>query len=123
MLCAYLVQGTRVKNFLTRKDISMNTNSSMGSSGGGRWMGRGVGNSERNYVDATIPGKFPNDNRGGGKSQGETAGAGSIYAAVLNERPNVSNRRNQGPSRSPSRSGSTAIPVVSQRRRNTGKIG
>lgn len=94
-----------------------------GSAGGGRYQGAGVGNSESTYVDATIPGKFPDDNMGDGKSQGETSGAGSIYAAALNERPNVSNTRNLGPDRAPSRSGSTAIPVVNQGSRKTGKLG
>ena len=101
---------------------SANTNTFKGSAGGGRWQGKGVGNTERTYVDATIRGKFPKDNSGPGRSQGETAGAGSIYAAVLNERPNVSNMRNQGPSRTPSRSGSSAIPVMRMGRRRTGRL-
>lgn len=76
----------------------------------------------RNTVDATISGKFPNDNTSGQRSQGEVAGAGSIYAAVLNERPNISNPRNQGPSRSHSRVGASSIPVAMHGRRKTGRL-
>jgi len=94
-----------------------------GSAGGGRYQSAGVGNTEATYVDATIPGKFPDDNTGEGRSQGEVSGAGSIYAASLNERPNVSNTRNLGPDRAPSRSGSTAIPVAGVGSRKTGKLG
>ena len=93
-----------------------------GSGGGGRYQGRGVGNSEAPYNNATRVGRFPGDNMGPGRSQGETPGAGSIYAAALNERPNVSNLRNLGPERGPSRSGSTAIPVATVARRNTGRL-
>jgi len=94
-----------------------------GSAGGGRYQDAGVGNSESTNVDATIPGKFPSGNTGEGRSQGETSGAGSIYAAGLTERPNVSNTRNLGPDRAPSRSGSTAIPVANVGSRKTGKLG
>ena len=99
------------------------TMKSSGSGGGGRYQSRGTGNTEMPYMDATIRGKFPSANMGAGRSQGETSGAGSIYAAVLNERPNVSNMRNQGPSRRPSRSASGAMPIVSVQNRKTGRLG
>lgn len=73
---------------------------------------KGFGNNTTPYREATRKGKFPGDNTGGDRSQGEVPGAGSIYAAMLNERPNTSNPRNMGPSRAPSRSASTPIPVV-----------
>jgi hypothetical protein len=82
-------------------------------------MSRGVGAAERNTVDATRASEFTSDSPQ--SSQGETAGAGSIYSAQLNERPNLSNMRNQGPSRAPSSIGRSKIPVVSQGSRNTGR--
>jgi hypothetical protein len=41
---------------------------------------------------------------------------------VLNERPNTSNPRNQGPTRDPSRMGSSSVPVVTMSSRNTGRL-
>lgn len=82
----------------------------------------GQGNTSETTVTATRMGKFPDDNTGPGRSQGEVAGAGSIYAAVLNERPNISNPRNQGPSRANSRMGNSTIPVARVTSRNTGKV-
>jgi hypothetical protein len=89
---------------------------------GAERMGEGVGASEETQVSATRKGKFPDDNTGGERSQGETPGAGSIYAAALNERPNISNPRNQGPERPTSRMGDSEIPVATMERRNTGKL-
>jgi hypothetical protein len=88
----------------------------------GDYQEQGVGNTDVPYREATRVGKFPNDNTGPNRSQGEIPGAGSLYAAMLNERPNNSNPRNSGPDREPSRSGSTPIPVVSMDKRNTGRI-
>lgn len=101
--------------------MAENTNRAM-IGGAGGYMEEGVGNTDVPYREATIKGKFPNDNTGGERSQGETPGTGSLYAAVLNERPNVSNPRNMGPSRAPSRMGSTPIPVVGQDVRVTGRV-
>ncbi len=83
----------------------------------------GQGAASKSTVNVTRKGKFPNDNTGGGRSQGEVAGSGSMYAAVLNERPNISNPRNQGPTRPHSRVGKSTIPVAMQGSRNTGKVG
>jgi len=79
----------------------------------------GRGMTARTTVDATRKGRWPNDNMGGSRSQGETAGAGSLYAAALNERPNISNPRNQGPSRGHSRVGMSSIPVAMMGGRKT----
>lgn len=78
----------------------------------------GQGNAASNTVKATRPGKFPDDD---GTSQGETSGAGSIYAAELNERPNTSNPRNQGPTRAGSRVGTSTIPIATVSGRKTGQ--
>lgn len=77
----------------------------------------------RTSVDATVAGKFPNDNTGGERSQGEVSGTGSIYAMVINERPNISNTRNQGPVREHSRVGGSTLPIAMASGRNTGRIG
>lgn len=90
--------------------------------GPGAYGEQGVGNSDVPYREATRVGKFPSDNTGPGRSQGEVPGAGSLYAAMLNERPNLSNPRNSGPDREPSRSASTPIPVIGQETRKTGRI-
>lgn len=103
-------------------NISKSTNVFEGDAGGGEYQGYGVGNSPSTYREATRKGKFPADNTGPNRSQGETPGAGSIYAAMLNERPNLSNPRNRGPERAPSRSGSTPIPIVTMESRATGRI-
>ena len=84
-------------------------------------MPDGRGMAARSTVEVTRQGRFPNDNTGAGRSQGETAGAGSIHAAVLNERPNISNPRNQGPSRALGRIGQSSIPVATMGSRNTGR--
>lgn len=101
----------------------MNTNKFEGSASGGGYQDAGVGNNESTFREVTRKGKYPADNSGPNRSQGETAGAGSLYAAVLNERPNVSNPRNRGPERSPSRSLADAIPMVNMGQRQTGRIG
>lgn len=88
----------------------------------GEYGEEGVGNSTAPYRDVTRRGKFPGDNMGGDRSQGECPGAGSINMAVLTERPNLSNNRNNSLSRMPSRSGSTPISVVTTEMRNTGRI-
>lgn len=91
-------------------------------SGPAGYQEEGVGNTDVPYREATIKGKFPGDNTEGERSQGEVPGAGSLYAAVLNERPNVSNPRNMGPSREPSRSASTPIPVVGMGSRKVNRL-
>jgi hypothetical protein len=93
-----------------------------GSPGNGEYQGYGVGNNESSFREATRKGKYPVDNTGPTRSQGETPGAGSIYSAMLNERPNISNPRNRGPERAPSRSGATAIPTVEMSSRATGRL-
>lgn len=89
---------------------------------GAKRMSDGVGAADDNMVSATRKGKFPDDNTGGDRSQGETPGAGSLYAANLNERPNLSNNRNQGPERPTSRMGSSTIPVATVSMRKDGKL-
>lgn len=93
---------------------------SMGGAAG--YQETGVGNTTEAYREATRTGKFPNDNQGGDRSQGETPGAGSLYAAVFNERPNISNPRNMGPSREPSRSASTPIPIATVADRKVNRL-
>lgn len=105
-------------------DVKFDTTSNMleGSPGAGEYQGYGVGNTETSFREATRKGKYPADNTGPNRSQGETPGSGSIYAAMLNERPNISNPRNRGPERPPSRSAATPIPVVNMGGRATGRI-
>lgn len=98
------------------------TNKFEGSPGGGEYQNYGVGNTDSAYREATRKGKYPSDNTGPSRSQGETPGAGSIFSAMLNERPNMSNPRNRGPERAPSRSGATPIPIQSMGSRATGRI-
>lgn len=93
-----------------------------GSGEGGEYQNYGVGNNERPFVEATRKGKFPSDNQGGGRSTGETPGVGTMYSVELNERPNISNPRNRGPERAPSRSASQGIPTVMMGSRATGRI-
>lgn len=93
-----------------------------GSGAGGEYQNYGVGNSESTFREVTRKGKYPSDNTGPNRSQGETPGAGSIYAAMLNERPNISNPRNRGPERPPSRSGATPVPIVENSSRATGRL-
>ena len=83
---------------------------------------QGVGIAERHMVQATRMGRFPDDGIGGMRSQGETPGSGALYAAVLNERPNISNPRNQGPTRAPSRVGGSMVPNAVMMTRHTGRI-
>jgi hypothetical protein len=98
------------------------TNMVDGSGGNGDYQEMGIGNSTGAFREATRKGKFPSDNTGPSRSQGETPGAGSIFAAMLNERPNLSNPRNRGPERASSRSGSTPVPVVEMDTRATGRV-
>ena len=84
-------------------------------------MVTGQGRAASNVVQATRKGMFPDDNTGDERSQGETPGCGSIYAANLVERPNTSNPRNQGPERASSRMGASTIPVMTVESRNTGR--
>jgi hypothetical protein len=104
--------------------VEFNKTSNMleGSPAHGEYQGYGVGNSEESFREATKKGKYPVDNTGPNRSQGETPGAGSIYSAMLNERPNISNPRNRGPERPPSRSAATPIPVVNMASRATGRL-
>lgn len=102
--------------------IDTTTNKFEGSPADGEYQGYGVGNNESSFREATRKGKYPVDNTGPNRSQGETPGAGSIYSAMLNERPNLSNPRNRGPERAPSRSAATAIPVVEMASRATGRL-
>lgn len=103
-------------------NISTTTNKFDGSPGDGEYQNYGVGNTDASFREATRKGKYPTDNTGPNRSQGETPGAGSIYAAMLNERPNLSNPRNRGPERAPSRSGATPIPIVEMASRATGRL-
>lgn len=103
-------------------NLGQTTGQFQGSPGGGEYQGYGVGNTTLAYREATRRGKFPSDNTGAMRSQGEVPGAGSIYAAVLNERPNISNPRNRGPERSPSRSATTPIPILDIDARATGRV-
>jgi hypothetical protein len=98
------------------------TNKFEGSGGGGDYQSYGVGNTDATYREATRKGKYPSDNTGPSRSQGETPGAGTIYSAMLNERPNLSNPRNRGPERPCSRSAATPIPIQSMGSRATGRI-
>jgi hypothetical protein len=99
-----------------------NTNKSDMKPGDGSYMEEGVGATTTPFVEATRVGRFPNDNTGGDRSQGEVEGAGSIYAAMLNERPNISRNNDSEPDRAPSRLGATAIPIVRQGDRKTGRL-
>jgi len=72
-------------------------------------------------VNATIPGHAPG-HTGSDRSQGETDGAGSIYTAVLTERPNLAQTRNLGPSRSESAS-IPSLPTLTSAVRETRRIG
>lgn len=103
-------------------DFEKTSNKLDGSPADGQYQNYGVGNSPESFRDATLKGKFPTDNTGPNRSQGETPGAGSIFAAHLNERPNISNPRNRGPERAPSRSAATAIPITSMAFRATGRL-
>lgn len=98
------------------------TNSYEGSPGGGEYQDMGVGNNTTSFREATRKGKYPMDNTGPNRSQGETPGTGTIYSVLLNERPNISNPRNRGPERTPSRSGATPIPEVTLASRATGRV-
>lgn len=93
-----------------------------GSPAGGEYQDYGVGNTDTSFREATRKGKYPVDNTGPNRSQGETPGSGAIYAAMLNERPNLSNPRNRGPERPPSRSAATPIPVTTMASRATGRL-
>lgn len=88
----------------------------------GEYGEEGVGNTVAPFREVTRPGMFPHDNTGPDRSQGEVPGAGSMYSATLVERPNLSNTRNMGPSRAPSRSGGTPLEVVTTEMRRTGRI-
>ena len=94
-----------------------------GSAANGEYQDMGVGNNTEAYREATLKGRFPADNTGPNRSQGEVPGAGSIFSALLNERPNLSNPRNRGPERAPSRVGAKPIPIVAMGSRATGRIG
>lgn len=98
----------------------MNTNKA-GSTSGGAYGPKGVGNTTTVTVDATRSGRFPGD-ADVRSSQGEGGAVGSIYSAMFNERPNVSNPRNRGPERDPSRDGATQIPIARMSSRNTGRV-
>lgn len=93
-----------------------------GSPGNGEYQGYGVGNTDSAFHESTRKGKYPSDNTGPNRSQGEAPGSGSIYAAMINERPNISNPRNRGPERAPSRSAATPIPIVEMGSRATGRL-
>jgi len=103
-------------------NIGQSTNKFEGSPAGGDYQSYGVGNNDAAYREATRKGKYPSDNTGPSRSQGEVPGAGSVYSAVLNERPNLSNPRNRGPERAPSRSAATPIPIQTMGSRATGRI-
>lgn len=73
-------------------------------------------------VDATRKGMNPSGNTGDGRRQGEVPGSGTLSSAVLNQRPNTSDPRNQGPSGTPSVIGSAEFPIVTMADRKTGRI-
>lgn len=98
------------------------TNSPEATPGSGDYGEEGVGMAVTPFVEATRVGRFPNDNTGGDRSQGEVEGAGSIYSAMLSERPNRSRNNDDEPSRSPSRIGATSVPIVRQGDRKTGRL-
>ena len=102
--------------------FGVSSNKVDGSPSGGAYQDMGVGNNDEAFREATRKGKYPTDNTGPNRSQGEVPGAGSIYSAELNERPNLSNPRNRGPERPPSRLGAKAIPIVSMASRATGRL-
>ena len=104
--------------------VGFGTTSNMleGSPAGGDYQGYGVGNNDTTFREATRKGKYPVDNTGPNRSQGEVPGAVRMYAATLNERPNISNPRNRGPERPPSRVGAEPIPVVEMASRATGRL-
>ena len=83
---------------------------------------KGQGMASMTYAQATVQGKYPGDNTSGERSQGEVPGSGSMYGATLNERPNISNSRNQGPTREHSRLGMSTIPIAMMGSRNTGRM-
>ena len=83
-------------------------------------MSTGVGAAQSQHPDVTAPDMDPQT--GPNSSQGEIGGAGSMYTAQLNERPNMSNPRNQGPTRAPSVIGAASFPVVQVAQRHTGKL-
>ena len=95
-----------------------------GNTAHGGYQESGVGNSAEVFREATRKGKFPVDNTGPQRSQGESPGAGTIYSVMLNERPNMSNPRNNGHefSRPCSRSAATPVPVVLMDTRCTGRV-
>ena len=72
-------------------------------------------------VSATIPGHAPG-HTSTDRSQGETEGVGSTYAAVLTERPNLAQTRNLGPSRSES-AAIPSMPILTSAVRETRRIG
>lgn len=102
--------------------INIQASTNMVEGSGSDYQSYGIGNTTASYREATRKGKFPVDNTGPNRSQGETPGAGSIYAAMLNERPNLSNPRNRGPERTPSRIGGTPMPIVTMESRATGRL-
>jgi len=55
-----------------------------------------------------------------GRSEGENTGVGSTYTAVLVEKVNKSNPRNQGPTGNTSAVGQ--VPQTTETSRNTGKV-
>jgi hypothetical protein len=92
-----------------------------GSTGGGRYGALGTGNTAAIPADSSVGPMSPHSSPE--SSIGETSGVGSTYSAQFNERVNLSNNRNQGPSRDASLSGSRPLPVVSRNSRNTGRVG
>lgn len=92
-----------------------------GSAANGGYQDAGVGNNEASYREVTRKGKYPSDNTGPSRSQGETPGAGTLHAATLNERPNMAQTRNLGPTRPCSRSAATPIPIMTMASRATGR--
>ena len=95
----------------------MDTNRASGAGGES-----GAGLTTSSYREVTRKGLFPNGNEGGERSQGEVPGSGTLYAAVLNERPNASNTRNRGPER-PGSMSAKPIPAVTMGSRATGRVG
>ena len=70
--------------------------------------------------DAKNPPNPDSADSGGGNTDGEGMGVGTIYTATLNERENKSLNRNAGPGRPSANNGE--IPTPDKKVRKTGRI-
>jgi hypothetical protein len=74
---------------------------------------------QKTSLDVTRTG-HPGDVASGDPTDGESSGVGTKYMAILVERTNKSNPRNQGPTRPSANTGT--IPTVAMSVRKTGQI-